>query len=162
MRRYRFDVRRSFGVTVIAMMMWASPGIAQRGNREPIEIPLRMEEGRLMVTAQGPDGATHEFVVGLGMTFITETGASRLGSALSDLTLQGVPVQTDGAQTVPDAYLTTNGPVPTGVIGGETFNSYDLLIDLPNGRLILKPVGRSVRWDGVTLSSAARTMRRLE
>lgn len=117
----------------------------------PIEVPLRIEEGRLLVTATGPDGRGHDLVLGLGPTLFTESGATRLGSGLDALMLEGVPVETEGYQTVPDAYL--HGSDAVGVLGGHTLNGYDVLIDAPNGRLVLKPVGRAVRWDGTALSS---------
>jgi hypothetical protein len=72
---------------------------------------------------------------------------------MSRLTLGGIPVNTESAATVPDAELAGGGRAPTGVLGGETLNRFDALIDVPNGRLVLKPVGRAVRWDGVSLSN---------
>ena len=140
-------------IGVAAMACLASPLLGQAGRGEPVEIPLHVEDGRLMITAEGPDGARHEFIMGLAMSSLTESGAQMLGDAVSGLTLAGIPVNLEQAATVPDAHLAGPSTTPTGVIGGETFNQFDALIDVPNGRLILKPVGRAVRWQGVSLSS---------
>jgi len=131
----------------------ASTVAAQAPGGDPIEIPLRVEDGRLMVTVDGPDGGTYDFVLGLGMTLITESGAARMGDDISALTLAGLPVVTEQATTVPDAQLGGGDDTPAGVLGGLTLNMFDVLVDAPNGRMVLKPVGRSVRWPGVTLSN---------
>ncbi len=81
-----------------------------------------------------------------------------MGEAVSSLTLGGVPVETEQAFTVPDEELAISGTVPAGVLGGMTINKFDVLIDAPNQRLVLKPIGRSVRWDGVTLSNPVGLM----
>jgi len=130
------------------------PVAAQRSATGPIEIPLRVEDGRLLVTAESTDGRTFDFVLGVGMPLLTESGAARLEDAGESLTLGGIPVAVDGAQTVPDAYL--SGSAAVGVLGGATLNRFDVLIDAPNGRLLLKPAARAVRWDGVALSGPVR------
>jgi hypothetical protein len=119
-----------------------------------IEVPLRVDGGRLVVTAQDDTGARYDFVVGLGPMLLTTSGAERIGDLSGRLTLGGAPIDTEQVQTVPDGYLA--GTTAVGVIGGETLNGFDLLIDVPGGRLVLKPIGRSVRWDGVALSSPVR------
>ena len=131
----------------------ASPLLGQVGGHEPIEVPLRVVDGRLMVTVDGADGVEYDFVLGLGMTFITETAATRMGDGISSLTIGGAPVDTEQAITVPDAELAGDEIRPAGLLGGETLRNFDVLIDAPNERLILKPIGRSVRWDGVSLSN---------
>ena len=129
-----------------------SSAAAQAGNRV-VEIPLLVVSGRLMVTVDGPHGTRHDFVLGLGPTLLTRTGAARIGAAKSRLAVGGVPVSLESAVTVADAELAGGGVVAAGVLGGETLNRFDALIDVPNGRLVLKPVGRAVRWDGVPLSN---------
>ncbi len=81
-----------------------------------------------------------------------------MGEGISSLTLGGVPVEAEQAFTVPDEELAISGTVPAGVLGGMTLNKFDVLIDAPNQRLVLKPIGRSVSWDGVTLSRPVRLM----
>lgn len=144
---------RKIGSGVVALMCWGTTLSAQAGPGEPIEIPLRMEAGQLVVTAQDPAGEDFDFVLGLGMTLITESGAARLGDRIGALTLGGVPVDTEMSQSVPDLYLAGQGDRAIGVLGGMTLNGYDILIDVPGDRLVLKPVGRAVRWPGISLSS---------
>lgn len=119
----------------------------------PVEIPLRLEAGRMIVTVDAPGGATYDFVLGLGETVITEAGAQRLGTAVDQLTLGGVPVDVEHLVTAPAVSVGLEGKKAIGVIGGLTLNKYDALIDVPNARLVLKPVGRSVRWEGVPLTN---------
>jgi hypothetical protein len=114
-----------------------------------------MEEGRLVVSVEGPDGTSYDFGLALGMTFLTESGAAQIGAGKAELTLGGVPVYTEQAQTVPDDYF---GGGLAGLVGGETLNDFDVLIDVPNGRLVLKPLGRSVRWEGVSLTNPVRLL----
>ncbi len=64
----------------------------------------------------------------------------------------GVTVRTDAVPPFPDEELTVGGKVMDGMVGSSTFNKFDLLIDVPQGRLLLKPTGRSVMWEGVKLS----------
>ena len=84
----------------VAMALWASPVEGQTARSEPIEVPLRVEEGRLLVTVDGADGAKYDFVLGLGMTLLTESSRARLGDGLSSLTLGGIPVETAQSSTV--------------------------------------------------------------
>jgi len=130
------------------------PAAGAGSGRAAIEVPLRVDGGRLIVTAQDDAGGRYDFVLGLGPMLLTTTGAERIGGAIDRLTLGGAPIATERVQTVPDRYLA--GTTALGVIGGETLHGFDLLIDAPGGRLVMKPVGRSVRWDGVTLSSPVR------
>lgn len=115
-----------------------------------IEVPLRIDEGRIIVTAEAADGSTYDFVLGLGTAILTESGSARLGTDASALTLGGADVRMEGAASVPDSYLPGSDAV--GVLGGATLNRYDVLIDVPNHRMLMKPSSRSVRWNGVALS----------
>lgn len=125
-----------------------------------IEVPLRTVDGRLVVQVKTSSGAPIDFVLGLGQTFLTRSGAARIGGAREGLTLGGLPVVLGTAQIVPDDLAEIDGgPAPAGIggiVGAETFNAFDLLIDAPNGRLVLKPAGRAVRWEGVALSNPIR------
>lgn len=120
---------------------------------EPIEIPLRVEDGRLMVWVDAPGGKQFDFILGLGMSMLTEAGAAGIGDGKDALTLGGVPFSTEGIQTVPNEHLAADGKVPAGMVGSMTLNTFDILIDVPNGRLVLREVGRSVTWPGVSLSN---------
>ncbi len=128
--------------------------IGQQDTGDQIVIPLSVEGGRLRVPVQGPDGAVYNFTVNLGMTMLSESGAARIGDDLHGLTLGGSAVDTEEILTVPDGELAIDGMVFDGVIGAQNLNSFDILIDVPGGRLVLKPIGRSVQWEGVPLTNA--------
>jgi hypothetical protein len=141
------------GIMTIAAL--ASPLAAQGPRPEPIEVPLRVVDGRMIVSAEASDGSTYDFVLGLGLPLVTQSAVARIGDAR--LTIGGIPVDLEEGQTVPDSYLALDGaigPTPAGILGSPTLNRYDLLVDVPNGRLVLKPFGRAVRWDGVKLSGS--------
>lgn len=141
---------RSF---LLSMCVAATCVVPVAGQADPIELPLRIEDGRILVLAEHPHGGSYEFVLGLGMNAITDVTAAELGRAASALDLGGIRVDLEGAQTV-DASMLGGA---SGVIGGEALHRYDILIDVPGGRLLLKPAGRAVRWDGVSLSSPVST-----
>ena len=46
---------------------WVSPLSAQRQAADPIEIPLRVEDGRLMVSVDAPGGTKFDFILTLGI-----------------------------------------------------------------------------------------------
>ena len=132
---------------------WVSPLSAQHQAADPIEIPLRVEDGRLMVSVDAPGGKQFDFILTLGMSMLTEAGAAGIGDAKDALTLGGVPFSTEGLQRVPNEYLAVDGKVPAGVVGSMTLNAFDILIDVPGERLVLRQVGRSVTWPGMSLSN---------
>lgn len=125
---------------------------AQTHGSEPIEVPLRMEDGRLIVPVETSDGTQLEFIVstGNGATVFSESTAALLGDD-GTLTMAGVHVDTEETHTVPDDDLSADG-----MIGANTLNQFDALFDLPGKRLVLKPIGRSVEWQGVQLSDPVR------
>ena len=89
------------------------------------------------------------------MTVLSESTAALLGGDL-ELTLGGVAVAMDGGQTRPDGDLVTDGKHFAGMVSSNTLNQFDVLVDVPGGRLVLKPIGRAVHWDGMTLSDPVR------
>lgn len=127
-----------------------------RGQRA-VEVPLRLEDGRLLVPVSGPGGEDLHFMLSTGslVTVLSESAVARLGDA-PKLGLGGLRVPVDEAQVVPDAQLTVSGEVLDGMISSNMLSEYDVLIDAPGGRLLLQPVGPSVRWDGVALSESVR------
>ena len=84
-------------------------------------------------------------------TLLSATGAKRIAGQ-TGLTLGGVPGSIEDARTVDDAQLTVAGEVFDGVVGSQTLNQFDVLFDAPGGRLLLKPIGRSVEWEGMSMS----------
>lgn len=135
----------------------ALPAAAQMHGNDPIEVPLRVEGGRLLVPVRAPDGTELEFMLSTGTppTVFSESTAARLGD-LTGLTMGGVPVNTEGSVTVPDEDLTAEGMIIAGMIGSQTLNQFDILVDVPGGRLVLKPISRSVAWAGMTMSDPIR------
>ena len=142
----------------LLVVVAGEPAAAQTQSGEPIVIPLRVDGGRLLVPVEAHDGAEFEFVLSLGNpTVLSESTAARLGDHPS-LTMGGVPVQMEGFATLPDAELTSNGTTIVGMVGPTTLNQFDILVDVPGGRLVLKPIGSSMAWEGVSLSDPIRAL----
>ena len=146
---------RRLGATVLFLVAAGSPTHVRAQGSDVIEIPLRVEDGRLIVPVEAADGSQLQFIVSTSYTGLSESGAARLGDEPS-LTFGGVAVRTDDLPAFPDEELTVAGKVMDGMVGSSTLNQFDVLIDVPRGRLLLRPIGRSVEWAGVTLSQPVR------
>ncbi len=144
---------RAWATMLLLVALGSPTGVRAQGG-ELIEIPLRVEDGRLIVPVEASDGALLQFIVGTSSTVLSRSGAARLGDQPS-LTMGGVAVRADAVPAVDDEELTVAGKVMDGMVGSSTLNKFDLLIDVPRGRLLLKPIGRSVEWTGVTPSQPA-------
>lgn len=146
--------------TSAAIAVLTTLAVVAPAGQQAIEIPLKTVGGRLVVEVETRSRERIGFVLGLGSTFLTRSGAKRIGDSREGLTLGGLPVKLGAAQIVPDDLAVLDGgPAPDGIggiVGSETFNAYDVLIDAPGGRVILKPAGRSVRWEGVALSNPVK------
>lgn len=131
--------------------------VAQATVPQMEEVPLRLEAGRLVLTVSTAAGEA-DFVLGAAESRLTETGAARLGGPPVEAMIGSMPVSLRDAQVVPDDDLFLDGGVSdlevAGVIGGQSLLPYDVLIDVPGGRLVLKRPGRFVEWEGVPLSGA--------
>lgn len=147
--------RRRVWVAALALAVGGSPGTVQ-GQSGGVEVALSSHGGRLVVPVRAGDGSELSFLLSTGsnVTVLSESGARRAGGA--GLSLGGLAVDMDDRRTVVDEDLTTAGRVFDGQIGSNTLNRFDMLVDLPGGRLVLRPVGRSVAWDGVSLSAPIR------
>ena len=131
----------------------ASSAAAQTSGAVPTEVELHVHRGRLFVPVEAEDGTVMEFLLGTGWsTGLTESTATRLGDH-AELSLGGIAIPPDDLSTYPDSMLTIDGTTLPGVVGPNTLNRFDVLIDVPGGRLVLKPIGRSVEWEGMTLSN---------
>lgn len=142
-------------VTAMLLVAAGSPTGARAQGSDVIEVPLRVEDGRLIVPVEASDGSQLQFIVGTSYTGLSRSGAARLGDRPS-LTLGGATMRMDELPPFPDEELTVAGKVMDGMVGSATLNQFDVLIDAPRGRLLLKPIGRSVEWAGVTLSQPTR------
>ncbi len=142
---------RQFAVAMSLLAGLVSPLLAQAGN-DAVEVPLRMKAGRLLVPVVAGDGTHLEFALttGAGVTVVSESTAATLGDSPT-LTLGGLSVPMGDHATIPDENLVIDGQAADGLISPNMLNSFNILIDVPNGRLLLKPFGPSVAW-GMALS----------
>lgn len=133
---------------VIAVLV----GVVAAPAASQVEIPLRLEAGHLVVSAETADGRALDFTLGTGSatTVLSQTGAVAVGDG--PLTLGGLDVPLGEHETVADDRLTIGGTTYTGIVSSNFLNQHEVLIDLPNGRLVLAPIGRRTTWHGVTLS----------
>jgi hypothetical protein len=142
---------------VLLGVVEGAPAAAQAGPAGPVEIALAVHGGKPIVPVLAPDGGELWFVLSTGtaVTVLSESTAARLGDAPA-LTLGGVSVSMEGSQTVPDERLTNGGRTLDGMVGVNTLSRFEMLVDVPGGRLVLAPVGREVSWEGVALSEPVR------
>ena len=137
----------------LLLMANAVPGwaFAQHGAA-PLEAPLRLQSGRLAVVVQAADGREFDFILSTGTppTVLSASTAAALGDEPA-LTIAGQPVDFAGSQTIPDDNLNVDGFAFDGMIGPQTLNQFDILIDVPGHRLLLRPLGPPAAWDGVAL-----------
>lgn len=136
------------------------PGGAQTPDGAPVVVDLETVGGRLVVPVAGPGGERLRLALGTGtpVTVLSASAARRLGEAprLHLGGVGGVPVAAEGIRTVPDEDLASGSVALDGMIGSNTLNRYDVLIDAPGGRLVLRPAGSSAPWEGVDLSEPVR------
>jgi hypothetical protein len=147
---------RKLCFTVTLLLLTTGPAVAQMHGGKTFEVPLRVHDGRLIVSVSTPDGEALDFAVSVGTpTLISESLAERLGEQ-PELTMGGVRVVTDEGYTIPGDQLTFGDLVVHGMVGPDTLNQYDILIDVPGGRLLLKEFGRTVEWPGMKMSEPIR------
>lgn len=149
-------MKRLMWVAMLSSLLVAVPAAAQQGE-STVEVPLRVLGGRLLVPVDAGVGHAVDFVLGTGsaVTVLTETAAQHLGDA-PQLTMAGLPVPMEDFDTVPDDQLAIDGAMIGGMISANMLNRFDVLVDLPNERLLLKTPGPEVSWDGVALSEPTR------
>lgn len=137
---------------LLPTLLLAPPSPLLASQHGDVEIPLRVEDGRLTVTVHAPDGTGYDFMLATGTppTVLSESTAAALGEEPA-LTIGGLEVDFIGAMTLPDDRLHTAGFAFDGMIGPQTLNAYDMLLDVPGGRVVLRPIGRPAPWAGVTL-----------
>jgi hypothetical protein len=117
------------------------------------EVPVRMEGGRLIVQVDDAAGRSYDFILGIGDASISTSMAGHFADA--ELSLGGIAFTIADHARVPDDSFAHEGDArPVGVLGGAVLMNYDVLIDAPGGRMLIKPSGRSVRWPGESLSNA--------
>jgi hypothetical protein len=150
---------RSVGLGILLCIGIAGGGAAQELPAGATEVPLRLEDGRLVVTVENAYGEPLDFILSAAGSLVSTWGAEELGVGLEGATLGGLPISLAGAQVVPEKDLLLDGPFEgriAGVLGGQSLMDYDILIDAPGRRLLLKRPGRFVEWEGVALTGAVR------
>jgi len=100
-----------------AILVAAGAPAAAQSAGQPVEIPLTMQGGRLVVPVKSSNGNELSFALTTGtpMTVFSRSGATRAGHD-TELTLGGLPVPTDRVHTGPDADLMADGRVLDGMI----------------------------------------------
>lgn len=152
---------RMMGLGVVAMVTLAAPvitdGVAAQSGADWFEVPLRVENGRLLVPVEIAPGIETDFIVStantvtvLSQAFIDNHGIE------GDLYLGDIALNLDGYAVVPHDQLNSGSSTIVGIIGANTLNEFDMLIDAPGRRLVLKEVGRALEFDAVTLGDAVR------
>lgn len=142
--------------TALLAATTVAPAEAQVNSKDAVEIPLEVRQGRMVVPVRAADGTDLTFLVSTGtaVTVLAQSVADRLGDQA--MTLGGVTLNMEGRQTIPDDRLTFGDLVVDGMVGNNTLNNFDNLFDVPGGRLVLKPFGRSVMWPDMKLSDPVR------
>jgi hypothetical protein len=139
------------GLVLSMALVGLSLPVNARAQSDAVEIPLRVQGGRLLVPVTAADGTTFEFALSTAnaSTILTAGAAARIGDQA--VTVGGLPVQMDGYATIPDGQLEADG-----MIASNTLADYDVLIDVAGARLVLKPFSRAVAWEGMTMSDPVR------
>jgi len=138
------------------VLLAAAPVMAQQAGTA-VEVPLRVMDGKLLVPVDVGIGHPVDFIIssGSGVTVLTEMAVEHLGEDPL-LMMGGLTVPVDDIATVPDEQIAIEGATVAGMIGANMLNQYDVLFDVPGGRMLLKTPGREVSWEGVALSDPMR------
>lgn len=149
----RHFVTASLIAVVAGMTGITATSAAAQAASDAVEIPLEMLGNRLIVPVESADGTHLRFALttGAGVTVFSESTAARLPESPA-LTLGGLPVPMEDRSTIPDERLTMDGVTVDGLISPNMLSDFNVLIDVPNERLVLKPFGRSVEWEGMNMS----------
>lgn len=152
----RTTTRVARATTLFAALTFPAVTATPAPAQEATEIPLSSRGGRMVVPVLAADGTELTFLVSTGsaVTVLSESAAA--GVRDQALTMGGLPVNMEHSETVPDASLTVDGVVLDGLVSNNTLNEYDVLFDVPGGRMVLKPFGRAVEWPGMKLSEPVR------
>lgn len=152
-------MRRGAATAVTLAVALACLCAPAAGQDEPrggeVEVPLRVAEARLLVPVEAPGGERLTFLLGTGSaeTVLSRSVASRLGPA-PELTLGGHRLPTESVHTVPDDALGTGESAADGILSATFLGGFDLLVDVPGGRLVLRAAGRGGDWNGAPLGEA--------
>jgi hypothetical protein len=128
----------------------ATPAMAQMADE--VEVPMSVVDGRFVVTVVTEEGVEMDFALstGNGTTVLTETGAAIIENHGAP-SMGGIWISMDDPSVIPDSRLSADGSL-MGMVGSNTLNEFDILVDAPGGRLVLKKAGPPVQWEGMSLS----------
>ena len=142
---------------VFAAVLFFSVPVAGQTDPAPTEIPLRMVDGRLVVTVSGSGGAEFDFLIhtGTNETALSQRLVEQLGLD-AELRLGSLAIAQDGREAWRDAALQVGGRVFDGQLGVNTLGEYDVLLDVPRGLMRLGSVGSAGTWNDVQLSDPMR------
>ena len=121
------------------------------------EVPLTVAGGRFVVEVMLDDGTPLEFAISNGnaTTVVSEALSHHIEQGQA-LFLSGLEVPLEQFATVPTSDLMSDGHQVHGLIAANMLSDYDVLLDAPNRRMVLKPFGRSVDWPGMDMSDPVR------
>ncbi|MEM7414567.1 MAG: hypothetical protein AAF389_03660 [Gemmatimonadota bacterium] len=155
LKRNRVHVGRWVAAAVVSSAVVVTPSAAQ--DAESMEIPMRIEDDRILVPVEIGHGVEVDFILSTGnaVTVLNQAFIDNHG-ADGDFWLGDVELNMDHYATVSNAELNPDGGMIVGIVGANTLNEFDLLIDPLNDRVVLQTVGRAVEWDGVELGDPTR------
>lgn len=121
------------------------------------DVPLRLEDGRPLVPVSIGQGIEVDFIVStantvtvLNQAFVDNHGVD------GEFFLGDIELNLDNYATVPNEQLNSGSSTIVGIIGANTLNEFDVLFDVPGGRLVLSEVGRRMDFEGVSLGEPLR------
>jgi len=141
-------------IAALAAMLTLPTAVAGQHEPDVLEVPLRIIDGRLAVSVDIGQGVEADFIVSTGnaVTVLNQAFVDNHGSD-GEFWMGDLELNMDNFATVGHEQLNPGNSTFAGIVGANTLNEFDMLVDVPNGRLVLKTLGRSVEWDDVELSA---------
>lgn len=151
--RGRVGVFAGAALSLLATTLAVPTVVAGQQDPDMMEFPLRIIDGRLAVSIDIGHGVQADFVLSTGnaVTVLNQAFVDNHG-ADGEFRMGDLKLNMDNFATVRHEDLNPGNSTFAGIVGSNTLNEFDMLIDVPNGRLVLKSIGRAVEWDGVPLS----------
>lgn len=169
-------MRNSVGTLLLSLAPFGVlvEGVAAQSS-DIHEVPLRVEGGWLVVPVVTPAGDTLTFIVdtAAGVTVLGTSGAEAMAAEPAgtatvtgasgpievqmvlapELDIGELSIRAAQRVVIDDAAITSDdGIVFHGVLGTDFLRSFDVLIDAPGARMLLRqPEGEGADWAGVDL-----------
>jgi predicted aspartyl protease len=156
------------------------PGVAAQSPYEVHEVPLRAEGGWLVVPVVTPTGDTLSFIVdtAAGVTVLGASGAEAMAAEPSgkatvtgasgpmevkivrapELAVGDLSIRATERVVIDDDAITSDDRIVFhGILGIDFLRSFDVLIDAPGGRMLLRqPGGEGSDWPGLALDEPVK------